>query len=124
MKVFDLDVSVIKWNILPDVQLMAYAFNRQVPGPRIRLTEGDHVRINVTNLNFQDATLHATVELNGEKQSRDVPVKLEPANGGVRVTFSFPISLDGFKVERPELLLIKVEDKAMIAGDLQFGASK
>jgi len=72
----------------------------------------------------QDATLHATVELNGEKQVRDVPVKLEPANGGVRVTFSFPISLDGFKVERPELLLIKVDDKAMIAGDLQFGASK
>jgi hypothetical protein len=64
------------------------------------------------------------VELNGEKQSRDVPVKLEPVNGGVRVTFSFPISLDGFKVERPELLLIKVDDKAMIAGDLQFGASK
>jgi hypothetical protein len=53
-----------------------------------------------------------------------VPVKLEPANGGIRVTFSFPISLDGFKVERPELLLIKVDDKAMIAGDLQFGASK
>jgi polyisoprenoid-binding protein YceI len=72
----------------------------------------------------QDTTLHATVELNGEKQVRDVPVKLEPANGGVRVTFSFPISLDGFKVERPELLLIKVDDKAMIAGDLQFGASK
>jgi hypothetical protein len=72
----------------------------------------------------QNATLHATVELNGEKQSRDVPVKLEPANGGIRVTFSFPISLDGFKVERPELLLIKVDDKAVIAGDLQFGASK
>jgi len=72
----------------------------------------------------QDTTLHATVELNGEKQVRDVPVKLEPANGGVRVTFSFPISLDGFKVERTELLLIKVDDKAMIAGDLQFGASK
>jgi polyisoprenoid-binding protein YceI len=72
----------------------------------------------------QDATLRAVVELNGEKQSRDVPVKLEPANGGVRVTFSFPISLDGFKVERPELLLIKVDDKAMISGDLQFGASR
>jgi FtsP/CotA-like multicopper oxidase with cupredoxin domain len=48
-KVFDLTASVIGWNILPDQQVEAYAFNRQVPGPRIRVTEGDHVRINVTN---------------------------------------------------------------------------
>jgi FtsP/CotA-like multicopper oxidase with cupredoxin domain len=48
-KVFDLDVSVIEWNILPDQGVEAYAFNRQVPGPRIRVTEGDRVRINVTN---------------------------------------------------------------------------
>src|ERR687892_1808366 len=49
VKVFDLDISVIEWNILPDEQVMAYAFNRQVPGPTIRLTVGDRVRINVTN---------------------------------------------------------------------------
>ena len=72
----------------------------------------------------QDSTLHATVELNGQKQAQDVPVKLEPAEGGVRATFSFPISLDRFKVERPELLLIKVDDRAKISGDLQFGAPK
>ena len=39
VKVYDLDVSVINWNILPYQQVMAYAFNRQVPGPRMRLTE-------------------------------------------------------------------------------------
>ncbi|MBY0524734.1 MAG: copper oxidase [Gemmataceae bacterium] len=49
VKVFDLDASVIRWNILPDVQVSAYAFNRQVPGPRLRITEGDHVRINLAN---------------------------------------------------------------------------
>jgi FtsP/CotA-like multicopper oxidase with cupredoxin domain len=48
-KTFDLTVSVIEWNILPDQSVEAYAFNRQVPGPRIRVTEGDRVRINVTN---------------------------------------------------------------------------
>jgi polyisoprenoid-binding protein YceI len=72
----------------------------------------------------QDATLHATVELNGEKKGQDVPVKLEPADGGVRATFSFPISLEGFKIERPELLLIKVDDRATISGDLRFGVPK
>jgi hypothetical protein len=72
----------------------------------------------------REATLHATVELNGEKQTQDVPIKLEPAPAGVRAIFSFPISLDAFKVERPELLLIKVDDRAMIAGDLRFEATK
>jgi FtsP/CotA-like multicopper oxidase with cupredoxin domain len=49
VKTFDLDISVIEWNILPDEQVEAYAFNRQVPGPRLRVTEGDRVRINVEN---------------------------------------------------------------------------
>jgi FtsP/CotA-like multicopper oxidase with cupredoxin domain len=49
VKVFDLEASVIEWNILPDEQVMAYAFDRQVPGPTIRLTVGDRVRLNVAN---------------------------------------------------------------------------
>lgn len=58
VKIFDLDVSVITWNILPDQQVAAYAFNRQVPGPRIRVTEGDHVRINVTNNLPESTSVH------------------------------------------------------------------
>jgi len=71
-----------------------------------------------------ETTLHATVELNGEKQQVEIPVKLEPAPGGVRARFSFPISLDAFKVERPELLFVKVDDGVVIAGDLLFGAAQ
>jgi len=58
VKVFDLDASVIRWNILPHVQVTAYAINRQVPGPRLELTEGDHVRINFTNHLPEPATMH------------------------------------------------------------------
>ena len=72
----------------------------------------------------REAVLHATVELNGQKKPQDVPVKLEPEGSGVHATFSFPISLDGYKVERPELLLIKVDDQAKIIGDLHFGTTK
>ena len=53
-----------------------------------------------------------------------MPVKLEPTQNGVHARFSFPISLDGLKIERPELLLVKVDDKVMISGDLKFEASK
>ena len=58
VKVYDLEASVIEWNILPYERVMAYAFNRQVPGPRITLTEGDHVRFNVTNHLPEPTTIH------------------------------------------------------------------
>lgn len=58
VKVFDLDASVIRWNILRNVQVTAYAINRQVPGPRLELTEGDHVRINFTNHLPEPTTMH------------------------------------------------------------------
>jgi hypothetical protein len=69
----------------------------------------------------QDVTLEARVELNGIQQKLAIPVRLEPSGQrGVRAKFSFPISLDAFQVERPELLLIKIDDRAMISGDLLF----
>lgn len=58
VKVFDLTTSVIKWNILPYEQVMGYAFNQQIPGPRIRVTEGDRIRINVTNNLPEPTTVH------------------------------------------------------------------
>ena len=58
VKVFDLEASVIEWHILPNVPVMAYAFNGQVPGPRLRVTEGDRIRINVTNHLPESTTVH------------------------------------------------------------------
>ncbi|MCC7165577.1 MAG: copper oxidase [Anaerolineae bacterium] len=57
-KVFDLTTSVIKWNILPYKQVMGYAFNQQIPGPRLRVTQGDRIRINVTNQLPESTTVH------------------------------------------------------------------
>jgi len=58
VKIVDLDASVIRWNILPYRQVTAYAINKQVPGPRLELVEGDHVRINFTNHLPEPATMH------------------------------------------------------------------
>ena len=58
VKVFELETSVVGWNILPDQQVEAYAFNRQVPGPQIRVTEGDRLRINVTNNLDEPTSVH------------------------------------------------------------------
>lgn len=69
----------------------------------------------------QELTMEARVELNGIQQKHAIPVRLEPSGPrAVRARFSFPISLDAFQVERPELLLIKIDDRALIAGDVVF----
>jgi FtsP/CotA-like multicopper oxidase with cupredoxin domain len=58
VKAFALTASVISWQILPGRRVDAYAFNRQVPGPRIVVTEGDRVRIAVTNDLPESTTVH------------------------------------------------------------------
>jgi FtsP/CotA-like multicopper oxidase with cupredoxin domain len=58
VKVFDLETSVIRWQILPAVSVDAYAFNGQVPGPTLRFRKGDRIRINVTNRLPDSTTVH------------------------------------------------------------------
>jgi manganese oxidase len=58
VKTFELETGVVRWNILPAVKVEGYAFNAQVPGPRIRITEGDRVRIKVTNRLPEPTTVH------------------------------------------------------------------
>lgn len=58
VKVFDLETSVIRWQILPKTWVNAYAFNGQVPGPTLRFKQGDRVRINVANRLPESTTVH------------------------------------------------------------------
>ena len=71
-----------------------------------------------------DFTLEATVDFGGVQKPEKIPVHVEKAGGGLRAKFSFPISLDAFEVERPELLFVKVEDKMTIDGELLFAESQ
>lgn len=49
VKVFNLTVEEIMWETEPGKSFKALGYNGIVPGPEIRVTEGDKVRINVTN---------------------------------------------------------------------------
>ena len=48
-----LTASVARWNILPEVEVLAHACNEQVAGPRLTLAQGDRVRIRVTDVVVQ-----------------------------------------------------------------------
>jgi FtsP/CotA-like multicopper oxidase with cupredoxin domain len=58
VKIFALEASVIRWMILPGVAVDAYAFNGEIPGPRIHVREGERVRIDVTNHLPESTTVH------------------------------------------------------------------
>jgi FtsP/CotA-like multicopper oxidase with cupredoxin domain len=58
IKIFTLTTSVFRWTILPEVTVDAYGFNGQVPGPTLRLREGDQVRIDVVNHLPETTTVH------------------------------------------------------------------
>ncbi|MDM9383647.1 copper oxidase [Chlorogloeopsis sp. ULAP01] len=95
VKVFNLDVSLIKWNILPDVQVAAYAFNHQIPGPRIQVTEGDRVRIVVKN-NLPESTSvhwHGMILPNAMDGAANVTQK--PIAPGASFTYEFTVKQPG-----------------------------
>jgi FtsP/CotA-like multicopper oxidase with cupredoxin domain len=88
-KVFDLETSVIEWNILSDQPVMAYAFNNQLPGPRIRVTEGDQVRINVTNNLPESTTVHWHGLVVPNAMDGAAEITQEPIPPGQTFTYEF-----------------------------------
>jgi FtsP/CotA-like multicopper oxidase with cupredoxin domain len=58
VKVFELTAKAVQWPILDGVMVTAYTYNGTVPGPLIRVTEGDQVRIVVKNELPDPTTIH------------------------------------------------------------------
>jgi FtsP/CotA-like multicopper oxidase with cupredoxin domain len=58
VKVFEITPQVARWYILPDVEIGAYTYNGTLPGPMIRVTEGDRVRFVVKNMLPEPTTIH------------------------------------------------------------------
>jgi manganese oxidase len=89
VKVYDLETSVIEWNILPYERVMAYAFNRQVPGPRITVTEGDRLRFNVTNRLPEPTTVHWHGLVVPNAMDGPAEITQEPIPPGGSFTYQF-----------------------------------
>ena len=58
VKVFDLVAEEIDWEVSEGYVTQMLAYNRNVPGPVIRITEGDTVRVNFTNKMTQSHAIH------------------------------------------------------------------
>ena len=89
VKVFELELSVIEWSILPDETVMAYAINRQVPGPTIRVTEGDRIRMVVTNHLPESSTLHWHGLIVPNAMDGAAEITQDPIEPGQTFTYEF-----------------------------------
>jgi len=68
-----------------------------------------------------EKTFKAEVSFHGNKKTIDLPVKLTfEADGSVRAQATIALSLDEFKVERPSLMFVKVDDELKIDANVVF----
>ena len=95
VKVFDIKAEIIRWNILPDVAVEAYAYNRQVPGPRLQLTEGDRVRINFRDALPESSTVHWHGLILPNEMDGPAKVTQDPVPPGGSYTYEFEVGQNG-----------------------------
>lgn len=58
VKVFELTASVVQWEVEPGRKVTAWVYNNQLPGPQIRVTEGDRVRVILHNQLPESTAIH------------------------------------------------------------------
>ena len=58
VKIFELTTKAVQWPIMDGVTVTAYTYNGTVPGPMIRVSEGDQVRVIVKNELPVPTTIH------------------------------------------------------------------
>lgn len=95
VKVFELKTSVVRWTILPGITVDAYAYNNQIPGPRIRIRQGDRVRIKVKNELPEVTTVHWHGLILPNQMDGPAEVTQPPIRPGESYTYEFTASQFG-----------------------------
>jgi manganese oxidase len=58
VKVYDLTARIVRWETEPGKFVTGWGYNGVVPGPQIRVREGDRVRVNLKNELTESTALH------------------------------------------------------------------
>jgi FtsP/CotA-like multicopper oxidase with cupredoxin domain len=58
VKVYDLTCKVVQWETEPGKKVTGWTYNGVVPGPQIRVREGDRIRVNVKNELPESTSVH------------------------------------------------------------------
>jgi manganese oxidase len=95
VKIYDLTCREIDWEVESGKRVKAWAYNDQVPGPQIRVREGDRVRINLTNELPESTAIHFHgLELPNDQDG--VPfITQPPVKPGESYTYEFMVENAG-----------------------------
>jgi manganese oxidase len=91
VKVYELTAREMQWEVEPGKKVLAWAFNDQVPGPQIRVREGDRIRVIVNNELPESTAVHFHgVEMPNDQDG--VPfITQPPIKPGTSFTYEFTV---------------------------------
>jgi manganese oxidase len=110
---FQLVAQEADWEIAPGVTVRAITYNGQVPGPLIRVTEGDTLRVTIRN-ELDQATaihwhgLHVPNSMDGVP-----PLTQAPIEPGQTFTYEFPASHAGTFMYHSHLNSVEQIDRGL-----------
>jgi len=95
VKVYRVRASEIQWETEPGKKVTAWAYNDQVPGPMIRVREGDRVRVELENALLESTTIHFHgLEIPNDQDG--VPfITQPPVKPGEKFTYEFTVTNSG-----------------------------
>lgn len=88
-KVFKVTVTEGKWTVSPGNEVDAMLYNGRVPGPTIRVTQGDKVRVVVTNQMKQSTSVHFHGIHTANSQDGVPYITQPPIKPGASFTYEF-----------------------------------
>lgn len=113
LKTFDLAARRTSWEILPGVVVESVTYNGTVPGPTIRVTEGDTLRVILRNELDQDTSIHWH-GLHVPNAMDGVPgVTQAPVKPGETFIYEFTASHAGTFMYHPHINSISQIDKGL-----------
>lgn len=95
VKVFELTSSVIQWEYVKGQKAEAWAYNEQVPGPLIRVTEGDKVRVIINNKLPESTAIHFHGLIVPNNMDGVPFITQPPIKPGASFTYEFTVKNSG-----------------------------
>ncbi|MDQ2784132.1 MAG: copper oxidase [Chloroflexota bacterium] len=89
VKVFNLTAKPVQWEVTPGQMIDAYAYNGVVPGPEIRVTQGDTVRVILKNELDEGTAIHWHGLLIPNAMDGVPFITQPPVNPGESFTYEF-----------------------------------
>jgi FtsP/CotA-like multicopper oxidase with cupredoxin domain/plastocyanin len=113
VKIFRLTAEKIRWETKEGTLVDAMAYNRMVPGPLIRVTEGDRVRIIVTNAMDEPHTTHWHGLFVPNRMDGVPGVTQDPIMPGESFTYEFTAAPHGTRLYHSHFNALTQEGKGL-----------